>query len=231
MRSPAVAARSCARPTAGSSVRSTRPGPRTPRRDRRRPPRLRRGTLADDLRPRARRPAAAHRRPARARRATRSPRPSPRTPASGWSRASTTSTTSSRCSATSAGSPPRTSGRVVDAGNADVDSRVVHEPVGVCALITPWNYPLLQASWKVAPVPGRRQHLRPQAQRADPAHEHPPDAAARGGRAAGRRRQPGARRRTRGRGAAGRGPAGRPGLLHRRAGHRPPDHGRGRGRP
>ena len=26
------------------------------------------------------------------------------------------------------------------------------EPVGVCALITPWNYPLLQASWKVAPA-------------------------------------------------------------------------------
>ena len=43
------------------------------------------------------------------------------------------------------------SGRVVDAGNADVVSRIVHEPIGVCALITPWNYPLLQASWKVAP--------------------------------------------------------------------------------
>ncbi|WP_310528626.1 aldehyde dehydrogenase family protein, partial [Nocardioides sp.] len=43
------------------------------------------------------------------------------------------------------------SGRVVDTGNADVVSRVVHEPVGVCGLVTPWNYPLLQASWKVAP--------------------------------------------------------------------------------
>src|SRR5690606_2475959 len=42
-------------------------------------------------------------------------------------------------------------GRVVDAGSADVLSRVVHEPVGVCALIAPWNYPLLQAVWKVAP--------------------------------------------------------------------------------
>jgi betaine-aldehyde dehydrogenase len=29
---------------------------------------------------------------------------------------------------------------------------MVHEPVGVCALITPWNYPLLQLSWKVAPA-------------------------------------------------------------------------------
>ena len=43
-------------------------------------------------------------------------------------------------------------GRVVDTGRADAISRVVHEPVGVCGLITPWNYPLLQASWKVAPA-------------------------------------------------------------------------------
>ncbi|WP_137120086.1 aldehyde dehydrogenase family protein [Segeticoccus rhizosphaerae] len=43
-------------------------------------------------------------------------------------------------------------GRVVDTGVAAVSSRVVHEPVGVCALITPWNYPLLQTSWKVAPA-------------------------------------------------------------------------------
>ncbi len=43
-------------------------------------------------------------------------------------------------------------GRVVDAGDPDVHSIVVHEPVGVCALITPWNYPLLQASWKIAPA-------------------------------------------------------------------------------
>lgn len=43
-------------------------------------------------------------------------------------------------------------GRVVDTGRADVVSRVVYEPVGVCALITPWNFPLLQTSWKVAPA-------------------------------------------------------------------------------
>ena len=42
-------------------------------------------------------------------------------------------------------------GRVVDTGNPDVVSRIVHEPIGVCGLITPWNYPLLQVSWKVAP--------------------------------------------------------------------------------
>ncbi|KUJ70770.1 betaine-aldehyde dehydrogenase [Streptomyces albus subsp. albus] len=42
--------------------------------------------------------------------------------------------------------------RVVGTGSPDIDSRVVHEPAGVCALITPWNYPLLQATWKVAPA-------------------------------------------------------------------------------
>lgn len=31
-------------------------------------------------------------------------------------------------------------------------SKVVREPVGVCGQITPWNYPLLQASWKLAPA-------------------------------------------------------------------------------
>jgi betaine-aldehyde dehydrogenase len=43
-------------------------------------------------------------------------------------------------------------GRVVDPGVGGAFSRVVYEPVGVCGLITPWNYPLLQASWKVAPA-------------------------------------------------------------------------------
>lgn len=42
--------------------------------------------------------------------------------------------------------------RRVDVGRDDVVSRVSSEPVGVCALITPWNYPLLQTSWKVAPA-------------------------------------------------------------------------------
>ncbi|MGW0750825.1 aldehyde dehydrogenase family protein [Streptomyces sp. NPDC002587] len=46
----------------------------------------------------------------------------------------------------------QSAGRVVDAGSPDIRSVVVHEPVGVCALITPWNYPLLQASWKIAPA-------------------------------------------------------------------------------
>jgi betaine-aldehyde dehydrogenase len=43
-------------------------------------------------------------------------------------------------------------GRTVDAGNPDAISRIIYEPVGVCALIAPWNYPLLQLSWKIAPA-------------------------------------------------------------------------------
>ena len=43
-------------------------------------------------------------------------------------------------------------GRVIDTGNPGVVSRVVREPVGVCALIAPWNYPMLQMSWKLAPA-------------------------------------------------------------------------------
>ncbi|NLU81420.1 aldehyde dehydrogenase family protein [Rhodococcus sp. HNM0569] len=42
-------------------------------------------------------------------------------------------------------------GRLVDADDPNVLSRIQYEPVGVCGLISPWNYPLLQAAWKVAP--------------------------------------------------------------------------------
>jgi betaine-aldehyde dehydrogenase len=42
--------------------------------------------------------------------------------------------------------------RLVDVGDPAIISRVVREPIGVCVLIAPWNYPLLQMSWKVAPA-------------------------------------------------------------------------------
>lgn len=42
--------------------------------------------------------------------------------------------------------------RKVDVGLAHVSSRIVHEPLGVASLIGPWNYPLLQIAWKVAPA-------------------------------------------------------------------------------
>lgn len=43
-------------------------------------------------------------------------------------------------------------GEVIPSPIPNSVSRVVNEPVGVCAQITPWNYPLLQASWKLAPA-------------------------------------------------------------------------------
>ncbi|MCU1647760.1 MAG: betaine-aldehyde dehydrogenase [Nocardia sp.] len=42
--------------------------------------------------------------------------------------------------------------RLIDVGDPMVVSRVVREPIGVCVLIAPWNYPLLQMSWKIAPA-------------------------------------------------------------------------------
>ena len=43
-------------------------------------------------------------------------------------------------------------GRSVDVGLPHINSRIVHEPLGVASLIGPWNYPLLQIAWKVAPA-------------------------------------------------------------------------------
>lgn len=40
----------------------------------------------------------------------------------------------------------------IDSPIPDSTSKIVREPVGVCGQITPWNYPLLQASWKLAPA-------------------------------------------------------------------------------
>lgn len=33
-----------------------------------------------------------------------------------------------------------------------MQAMVIHEPVGVCGLIVPWNYPLLMSVWKIAPA-------------------------------------------------------------------------------
>ncbi len=45
-------------------------------------------------------------------------------------------------------------GGVYDVNDAfgQMHSYTVHEPVGVCGQITPWNYPLLMAVWKIAPA-------------------------------------------------------------------------------
>ena len=42
-------------------------------------------------------------------------------------------------------------------------SWIRREPIGVVAQVTPWNYPLMMAVWKIAPGPRRRQHRGPQA--------------------------------------------------------------------
>ncbi len=43
-------------------------------------------------------------------------------------------------------------GTPIDVGMDEFKVRVFKEALGVVALITPWNYPLLMASWKVAPA-------------------------------------------------------------------------------
>ncbi len=42
--------------------------------------------------------------------------------------------------------------RAIDSGLPHVTSRITVESIGVCSLIGPWNYPLLQIAWKVAPA-------------------------------------------------------------------------------
>jgi betaine-aldehyde dehydrogenase len=51
-----------------------------------------------------------------------------------------------------AGLADKDGGTMIQSPNPHSISRVVREPVGVCGQITPWNYPLLQASWKLAPA-------------------------------------------------------------------------------
>lgn len=51
-----------------------------------------------------------------------------------------------------AGLADKDAGEIIDPPMPDAVSQVIREPVGVCGMITPWNYPLLQASWKLAPA-------------------------------------------------------------------------------
>ncbi|HSL33466.1 MAG TPA: aldehyde dehydrogenase family protein, partial [Candidatus Limnocylindrales bacterium] len=51
-----------------------------------------------------------------------------------------------------AGLADKEAGRLVATPGADASAKIVYEPIGVCGLIGPWNYPLLQISWKVAPA-------------------------------------------------------------------------------
>lgn len=47
---------------------------------------------------------------------------------------------------------PYGGGYDVNSGFGKMHSYTVHEPVGVVAQITPWNYPLLMSCWKLAPA-------------------------------------------------------------------------------
>ncbi len=51
-----------------------------------------------------------------------------------------------------AGLADKDGGEVIASPIKDSTSVMVREPVGVCGMITPWNYPLLQLSWKLAPA-------------------------------------------------------------------------------
>ncbi len=51
-----------------------------------------------------------------------------------------------------AGWPTKLEGSVLPVSQAEVHCYTRHEPVGVCAQIVPWNFPLLMAVWKVAPA-------------------------------------------------------------------------------
>lgn len=51
-----------------------------------------------------------------------------------------------------AGLADKDGGEMINSPIPGTESKVVKEPVGVVTQITPWNYPLLQASWKIAPA-------------------------------------------------------------------------------
>ncbi|GAB6904794.1 betaine aldehyde dehydrogenase, NAD-dependent [Desulfosarcina cetonica] len=51
-----------------------------------------------------------------------------------------------------AGLADKDGGEVIASPHPETTSLLVREPVGVCGQISPWNYPLLQASWKMAPA-------------------------------------------------------------------------------
>lgn len=51
-----------------------------------------------------------------------------------------------------AGLADKNGGEIIASPIPNSMSRVVREPIGVTALILPWNYPLLQAAWKIAPA-------------------------------------------------------------------------------
>jgi betaine-aldehyde dehydrogenase len=50
-----------------------------------------------------------------------------------------------------AGLATKPHGQTYEVGDPNIVAETVHEPIGVCGQIIPWNYPLLMAAWKLAP--------------------------------------------------------------------------------
>ena len=132
-----------------------------------------------------------------------SPSPSPATPASAWSRAATTWPTWPSVFRYYGRVAAEDAGRVVDTGQPRRRQPDRARTGRGLRADRPLELPAAAGLLEGRTVPGRREHLRAQAERAHAAHLRPPDAAARGGRSPGRCRQPRARRRSRGRCAAG----------------------------
>jgi len=51
-----------------------------------------------------------------------------------------------------AGFATKNFGQTIPISSGNFFTYTLHEPVGVCAAIIPWNYPLLMAAWKLAPA-------------------------------------------------------------------------------
>jgi aldehyde dehydrogenase (NAD+) len=64
-----------------------------------------------------------------------------------------------------AGEGRRLSGETVPSELPDKDAKSVRVPLGVCALITPWNFPMAIPSWKITPalIAGNTVVLKPSA--------------------------------------------------------------------
>ena len=50
-----------------------------------------------------------------------------------------------------AGLATKPQGQTFEVGDPGIVCQTIREPIGVCAQIIPWNYPLLMAAWKLAP--------------------------------------------------------------------------------
>lgn len=48
--------------------------------------------------------------------------------------------------------PTKIAGQTIPVAQPNMHVYARREPVGVCAQIVPWNFPLLMAAWKIAPA-------------------------------------------------------------------------------